>query len=84
MSAKVGNHKSTVCFQYGVQQSLVIAANRCLYAVNVRNGLLIINNGTFISKQVIRLTYCGMITCYMGSCLRDMARRLATATSCGG
>jgi hypothetical protein len=62
MSAKVGNHKSTVCFQCGVQQSLVIAANRGLCAVNVGIGSLIINNGTFILKQAIPLTYCSVIS----------------------
>jgi len=60
MSAKVGNHKSTLCFQYGVQQSLLIAANRGLCAINVGNGSLIINNETFILKVVITLTYCSM------------------------
>ena len=62
MSAKVGNHKSTVCFQCGVQQSLVIAANRGLCAVNVGIGSLIINNGTFVLKQAIPLTYCSVIS----------------------
>jgi hypothetical protein len=56
MSAKVGNRKSTVCFQYGIQQSLVIAANVGLYAINVGNGSLITNNGTFILEQIIPLT----------------------------
>ena len=66
MSAKVGNHKSTVCFQYEIQQSLGIAANLGLYAVNVRSGSLIANNGTLILKQVIQLTYCSTISVLNG------------------
>jgi len=62
----VGNHKYAVCFQYGIQQSLVIAANLGLYAVNVGSGSLITNNGTFILKQVIPLTYCSTMSVLNG------------------
>lgn len=62
----MGNHKSTVCFQYGITQSLVIAANLGLCALYVGNGSLITNNGTFILKQVIPLTYCSTISVLNG------------------